>query len=885
MVCERKVCGDSLSQRLYMQGYECHKDDEESDEVADCLDWIGVDEDAHQWVPATHRTAHQGCYVFAFQRGNDSEKLPDRMAPGSVDTKGKAKDVKDPMKEMRKIFTHPRATDHVSTFNDGFPEFLESDGYEPKESVSTELYHDTIRKKLLRILSCSGIQLSHRESCDKDEVFVKVWIDHDGEVIKSMAKSYRWVMPFKETAYEDFHSGDTHGMPPTNNSFDQGEPEKVVAHTEYQEGHAHLLQPFRRSDERKLLHIFMAEWMDLQQMQMQGVISNHFLRTSVRETAGLDDEWGSFAKVWNLPDDDNLDNVREHFGDQIAFFYGWLNNFIRGFALLAVAAFIVWVSREYYHAQGLVVPQRVLQGIFCVVLFLWTPWMFGLFRDTNKRKCQKWDSDGPGFTLIQIPNANHVPNKRARWRRIGFVVSACCTVGYMMFALALISYFRWMVSQKSELDSFWNNQSSRLTTLLILVLNLTWGYIVVPLTELENHRLESQRQSWLVVKLAIVKIVLALYPLVYIGFLQKYTVMWCAETFEELSQKLYNRHSFTVNNTVMAHVLSKFPHVPPEFSKGQVCIGGCYPMLSCPSQFEKFIQIFTGHEMLKCTTEGVLSTNCVADVGSYLGTYFFTYVVLDLVFLAWPRILVWIQIKTEIAKNRRTAWSLLGKMDLPPIRDLFGCESLNDQTNKPAYTYTEMQAKHPLYSYNEWGGSNMDDFLEFSIMFAIVISFGIVMPLVFVFAFMAFMVMYRLMAFRMVYLTQRPFPVGARDIGMWASVFDTILILSVMTNTAMACFVMYPGRMLHWRHGLLIFIVLEHLFLVAMAFVMTLHPEVPIDVEEISRKNQEFLVRHEQNHLNKDRDRYEEKSFDWYDISHLDIGVFPKKPASSPQRR
>merc|ERR1712194_1009911 len=127
------------------------------------------------------------------------------------------------------------------------------------------------------------------------------------------------------------------------------------------------------------------------------------------------------------------------------------------------------------------------------------------------------------------------------------------------------------------------------------------------------------------------------------------------------------------------------------------------------------------------------------------------------------------------------------------------------------YTYLEMQAKMPRYEYNSWGGGPVDDFLEFAIMFAIVTAFGVTTPFVFAIAFVAFLIMYRLMAFRLVYVTQRPFPLHATSIGVWDKVFAFLGAIAVMSNVATAFFVMYPLRLVSWRFELLTFILVEHI--------------------------------------------------------------------------
>lgn len=868
---------EESSQKVYMLGHKTEMDDAEKKDVGEFLKYMGVmswEKESSEWTPCSE----DGTFVFVFSRAKDEHG-------GEIDTD---LEVEDPMTEMRKIFPYKRSTPHVSTKDAAFPEFQNG-------PVSCEVFCNTIRYKLLQILAGSGINISQQESVDKDEVFVKAWMDLKGPVIRAMAEQYRWTMPFKRESYEDFKQTD--GLPPRNCPLLKGSPEEVLAYTEYQPGHANKLQQFKRSDEIKLMWMFLNEWVDLQQLAPQppgpkNAVKTVFVMYNARESAGFDNEWGSFWKACQLPSDRELDKIREHFGDEIALFWMWLNNFVRHIAFLAMMALMAFLGRTYYEVSnpGAV---RSIQAGFTAFLFFWTPWMFGAFKTTAARKMQKWDSDGASYNAIVMKCSNYKPNVSRHWRRFSLLVSGGTTVSYLMFCISLVTFIRYSIQSGNSLEKLGDIMThsfltpARVTTVLILLLNLGWAYAVVPLTNLENHRLQRQMQQSLAVKLSFVKICLALYPLVYVGLLQKYTTNYCASSYLELAGKIYNPGNMTVvNDTVpwqlvaggatevnlalMAESLKEFP--PESHHAGGnnswFCKGGCYPVPSCPSFLNR---MFSRGETVppgQCSYPHTMRTNCVEEVSDYLQTYFITYVLIDLIFLAYPRFMTWWQQHTELAKAGGKDWKF----------PLFGwtCPSRaalleTDAKSSELYTYDEVQAKNPIFSYNEWGGGPVDDFLEFAIMFAIVLSFGVVLPLVFVLAFLAFLVMYRLMANRFVYITRRPYPVGAKGIDVWIAIFDAIIVVSVITNTMMGVFMMYPGRLLEWRHQLLAFFVSEHVMMGVWLLVHSLHPEVPVDVEEVSRKNQAFLATHQLYHTDAQREKFEAEEFDRYNNDHIDI--------------
>lgn len=84
--------------------------------------------------------------------------------------------------------------------------------------------------------------------------------------------------------------------------------------------------------------------------------------------------------------------------------------------------------------------------------------------------------------------------------------------------------------------------------------------------------------------------------------------------------------------------------------------------------------------------------------------------------------------------------------------------------------------------------STFDDYAEIAVQFGFVTLFVTAFPLAPVLALLNNYVEIRVDAAKLTLETQRPFPYGAEDIGTWATVFDVVSRIGIITNTAIVVF-------------------------------------------------------------------------------------------------
>merc|ERR1712014_239011 len=108
-----------------------------------------------------------------------------------------------------------------------------------------------------------------------------------------------------------------------------------------------------------------------------------------------------------------------------------------------------------------------------------------------------------------------------------------------------------------------------------------------------------------------------------------------------------------------------------------------------------------------------------------------------------------------------------------------------------------------------------DDFMELIFSLAFVMMFSAALPVMAWLAFVCNVVEMKLLAWRMVYVNQRPVPLGQHGIGIWSDITKAICILSIITNVGLVVFAMHPVEDLDRTTKLMIFIIAQN---VAMGF-------------------------------------------------------------------
>ena len=124
------------------------------------------------------------------------------------------------------------------------------------------------------------------------------------------------------------------------------------------------------------------------------------------------------------------------------------------------------------------------------------------------------------------------------------------------------------------------------------------------------------------------------------------------------------------------------------------------------------------------------------------------------------------------------------------------------------------------------------EYLELMVAFALICLFGTVLPSMSVLLFIANLIEVRLLAYRYLKSTGRPYPSGAEDIGAWDYCFDLVTQASLVVMPLLFVLEMHPlrdmGKAIEWET----FLIIEHGCILVKMILMSFYTRDPFDVRK-----------------------------------------------------
>lgn len=670
--------------------------------------------------------------------------------------------------------------------------------------VSASVYQNTVRNHFLQSLHESGFRTEAFPSVDGDEVFLKIGLDIDGEVIKMLAQKFEYRLPLADQAYRD-HARHGEWCAAPRDDWGRTVPAYQPFDVEFQS----LYQPFREIDSVRLTMMRVSELVKLQLLVRDKIAVRFFPAASYRCIKNLHDTFARYTLMCKVPVENDIDPVRNYFGEKIAFFFQWVGFYNRMLIPLAPAC-IIYTCRyiTFLHLQSKHID--FLRILFTVVLAFWSQTFNILFARKAARSSQRWGmKDFYVSQAADLPSHNRALDRTwALWWRRRFVDAVL-----VLFCLIFVGLI--ILSEHQE-------ERAIVTVAIIKIGSFVWGPLAGKLVMLQNHRTQQSYDDALTRLLCVVKIFCACFPFIYQGFVVRFENAKCGSTLESVARQVYCRDGVCtwpkgVSEYGDGTWLGQGAFTYQDTGTDQTCIFGCHPTKCFPNP---------DGPMLYCVT------NCWDSLKYTLQTLYPIHVLSTLVFLLIPRILTSASWHYEAWNAKRIA------------RRSFH-EGIVSSPESSCYTFLQWQAKHHAYAayeYLSWGGSYAEDFLEFAISFTLLTCFGILYPPVALFALLCHFVEYRLLAHRMVNITCRPDPNGAEGIGQWQSVFEVISNFGVIINVGLIIFFVDPIR--HWplKHQVIAVVIGEHFLFVLKGLANLMIDQTPEDVHIIGVTNSRFQI-------------------------------------------
>ncbi|CAE8629312.1 unnamed protein product, partial [Polarella glacialis] len=739
--------------------------------------------------------------------------------------------VEEPMEAAERIFVRPLNPDSGLTPHDGF-EALQ-DG-----PVSVAVYQEVIRNVLLQLMQRTSLKVSSFESIDQDEVFLRVGLDCNGEVIKELAQRFQYLMPFSDAAYKDMPPlGHFPGHAPMKN--ESGQP--VYHFSPYRMEAAHLFQPFRRVDEIRLIMMRLERWVNLEEMQSQQLLTGYFPAEDVTSRKELHESWSSLSKIFTLPPTSHGGLIHNYFGEEISFFFAWFGFYIRHMVPLAVIGVCIQVADV---APGLDSGTRhKLRLAWAIVLVFWTAGFSRKWQGKETRARQTWgmkDHDARDTELN-----SYDPNLEGTWwleirKMIGnLMVVVYCTLFMLVLVAAEALKTETSKGLVGDAVTVVIKNDGIVLVALVKIGGFAWGKIAPKLVSLQNHRTKASFDSALAFSLFAVKLFIAMWPFVKTAFFQTYTSIECYTSEERLLDAIWGQYKTGAGYpTVAVEGLRQnyLFHKGFNTSQPEVCVMGCFPAMP----------------ELETDTD---RTNCWLELRDTLSTFYVTGAAMQILFLLIPALLTIITMSLEVRNAKARA--------------------APGEEAKP-YSLLQFQAKCLAlspYQYQSWGGSRVEDFLENIIGFALLTSFALVNPLMSLLALVFNCVTYRCYAFRMSHVTCRPMPHGAEGIGYFNSEMNIVAAIAVLVNVCLVVVITWPIHLLPMWQKFAAFITLEHAFIL-VSLAATFFVSDTTDVDVIERYNIDTAAKLT------DYRPLPRPSSESYDYSQVDIGLQPHRRAA-----
>jgi len=777
---------------------------------------------------------YDAAIILVFPRGQDSG--------GEVDPN---KEIEHPYEEATKIFIRPHG--HEENSRNLSTEFDEL----KRGPMLMKQYQEFVRNHLKKLLQRAGFKASTIESIDGDEVFLKLGLDRNGDMIRKLAERYNYMMPFNDKAYEhEERSGNVEKGKPLKNNRGY----YVRAYEEYQQGLDDKFEPFREVDEIRLMEKRIDEWVSLPAMLEQGIISRYFPGPNHKEMAKFEELWANPFRVFHLPTHHHDDEIRNYFGEEIAFFFRWFCFYLKMLVPLAVAGTIFLFMNVLSVSHD---NKRRLMNWYAALMVLWASIFNEVFKNNAARLKQRWGMKDVDTLAVEL--SSYRPELEGTYegmirKHIGFA-GACI---YLLIFVAFIGCLT--KAARDSADDGNTSMASKfplILSIVIKVLSFLWAKIAYILNRMQNHRFEGRSNDALTGILFSVKIFVAVWPFLDTAFVQLFIAngLHCGKNLANAAIDLYDGEKNWPNT---GHPLdfSRADSIPNDDKslafldgmwhyrhnrQGGVCIMGCYP-----------VNCFTEDGKTFC------ETNCWMELQANLQTFYLFQLGLSLLLrLLVPMLLTRYQVWEEMRRARK-----MGSQDTE-------------------YSMLQLQAKrHAVvpYEYDSWGGSYVEDFLDLAIGFALLTFFGQVKPWIALLGFVCHMIEYRLLAYRMTHVTCRPMPRGSEGIGCWQSVFETISQCAITINVGLGVFVMDPIASKSFGEKLIYFIVAQNGLSALRAFVGIMIPDEPEDVVRIEDENNLFRQR------TLKRPKVEVSKEETQSYEGLDIGLDSSKGLRSRSR-
>jgi len=372
------------------------------------------------------------------------------------------------------------------------------------------------RKELVANLKSSrvGLKVAKRRSSDGKLVFVLIAAPE--ERLEIQAETINMPMKLKEE-----YGGGFHSFSVENKSMFLAEDESEGFFRSMQR--IHLIETILQGDPE-----FGGAGLKFFKLVQDGIITRCFALPNEEKRKELVDIWANPKKMFKKQP---LQLVRNYFGEEITLYFAWLGFYTQWLWYASIAGFIAtpfWLVDRFTHAYPFA---SWATTVYAIYLSLWATFFLEYWKRYNNSLNYQWgmleykesETERPNFTgelalgvyyqgiwvpleddqskyNFQLPpKRKYYPTKIRRTKVVSSMpLIATMGVTVIVATFAVLALRLFVQSINSLLGSL---VGGALNAIVIMVLNLVWGYIAKQLNEWENYRTETEYVNNLIFKI------------------------------------------------------------------------------------------------------------------------------------------------------------------------------------------------------------------------------------------------------------------------------------------------------------------------------------------------------------------------------------------------
>jgi len=512
----------------------------------------------------------------------------------------------------------------------------------------------------------------------------------------------------------------------------------------------------------------------LRKLQQQGVLLGYFPLHDHKELAVLKHDW---LQIFQLPNQQPFDGIRNYFGEKIALYFGWLGIYTNFLSFAAAAGLFFWLVQVIL-GEGQ--NSNILIG-FAAFMALWSTAYLEKWRDKEVRYAMSW-----GMTDFEEQEED----------RVEF---------YGELTSSPIDGKPYMYFPHEERAQLFAKSRSVIVACLIAVLGIIAGVMTLDVF-LSGGKVDGEQTND--------EPTTSGYHIgsIIAFFINAIFIQIAGDMFSNVARRLTDDENHRTDTDYEDSLVRKsfvFHFINSYTSLFYIAF---------------FARLFGQH----CNGS---NDNCMAALNSALGTIFCTRLIISNFFeVALPALRIYKKTQENTVSDDERH-QLEASIDSLVGGSVGGLESGPMAASSSLLDGTAAEEQFMLDEY-DIHNELFDDYLEMVVQFGYATLFSTSFTLAPVLALVNNYVEIRVDAWKITCNSRRPLPTGAQDVGQWQNLMEFMAVLQASTNAATLCF----SSQLPVLRGasntdrIVIFLIAEHTVLLLKAAVRFAFGDLPPDV-------------------------------------------------------